>query len=266
MRLHHSRSHSIPSWVVPLVGGLVLVGVVGVVLLGGIFSSPLSPGDYSGCVDVNRSAYGVSSSIFGQLPSPPACLVSISSAFESGKFSDAFFFTPEYFLQPEFYPNFESEGLRQWTSPLASHFGLVGVSLYPFESRSGVLKGGEKSFRFFIHSGYGVRSMQAVRLEAVLEDSSDAPYVSLSLDPESSSGFILGPTFPLFSSEWVHPVVLTVRMDAQAPYTEYRIHLKTVPVSDDFFTSHTPTGTSLYYDATTYVGSRTLNTLTVVPS
>jgi hypothetical protein len=264
MRPHHS-SLSIPSWAVPLLGGLVVLGLVGFVLLGGTFS-PSSEAEDSGCVDVNRSAYGVSPSVFAQLPSPPACLVSISSAFESGKFSDAFFFTPEYYLQPEFYPNFQSEGLPQWTSPLASHFGLVGISLYPFESRSGVLKGGEKSFRFFIHSGYGVRSTQAVRLEAVLEDSSGAQYVSLSLDPESSSGFILDPTFPLFSSNWVHPVVLTVQMDEHAPYTEYRIHLRTVPVSDDFFTSNTPTGTSLYYDSTTYVGSRILNTLTVVPS
>lgn len=264
MLKHHSKPAGVPP-IFLIIGGVVLVGIVAWVLLS--LQSPfVLQGNDSACQSVARESYGISPAVFEALPSPPDCLLSISSAFSSGKFTDTTFFTSDYYLQPEFYPNFMAEGLPQWQNPVASHFGLVGLSSYPFESRSGVLKGGEKSFRFFIHSGYGVRSYQAVRLEAVLENQSDDQFVSLSLDEDSSTGFVLGPTFPLFSSGWVHPVELKVTMSANAPYKEYRIHLRSVPVSSAFIEAHTPSGTSLFYDATYYVGPRILNGLTVVPS
>jgi hypothetical protein len=217
-------------------------------------------------VDVDRDAYGISSAVFSDLPPIPSCFQSVVDRYQDGRFADAYFFTPAYYLQPEFFPNFVTSGLSQWQSPDASHYGVVGFGGHPATHRSGVLIGGQKSFRFFINSGFGVRGYQAGRLEAVLVNPQDAPFVKVTLDEDSANGFLLGPTFPRFSPLWVHVVDVNVSFSKDAAYKDYVISFRSAEVSEEWFDAHNPPSATYYYNITDFVGPRPAFTLTVVPS
>ena len=101
----------VPWFVFPAAGVLVVLGVYFLFFI----SSSLQPVQ---CVHVDRVSYGLPLSVFESLPPLPACIISSSRSVSSGSVSDLSFFTSEYYLQPEFYPSFLSEGLSQWTSPV----------------------------------------------------------------------------------------------------------------------------------------------------
>ncbi|MFH0969879.1 MAG: hypothetical protein V1776_00230 [Candidatus Diapherotrites archaeon] len=241
-----------------------IFGVVVYFLYSSFFSSPSHSifvvDDIVGCENLDRSSYGVSSSIFGDLPSPPKCFVSILSAFRNRSFVDLNFFDSSYYLQPEFYPNFLSEGLRVWKNPDDAHYGVVGYGSYP--SHSDVRVVAPTKVYFFVFSGFGVRSVQSVSLRVVFENPSDANYFSVSLDEDTSQDFLLGPTFPKFHPLWVHPVILTViPLDSSSSHSA-TISIQTVRSLADF-SSDPITELFLFFDSTDYVGGRQVYRLTI---
>lgn len=221
-------------------------------------SSTLSP--ISGCIDVNRSSYAVSPLVFASLPSPPACLISSSRAFVSRQFSDASFFSPDYFLQPEFYPTFFSEGLPKWTLPTPQTMGVIGYGAFPHYDRLVVLPGESKSIRFFFHSSFGVRSFQEGRLLIQFARPADENALIISLDKNASSGFGVGPTFPIFHPSWVKPVDINVFRPLSSRETIW-ITLVTAPPSSEYSSSAPPSSVS--YGFTDFIGSRLVYTLEI---
>jgi hypothetical protein len=226
------------------------------------FSTPpslaLSP--ISGCIDVNRSSYVVSPLVFANLPSPPACLISSSRAFVSRQFSDASFFSLDYFLQPEFYPTFFSEGLPKWTSPNTQTMGVIGYGAFPHYDRLIVLPGESKSIRFFFHSSFGVRSFQEGRLLIQYARPADANALIISLDANTFSGFSVGPTFPIFHPSWVKPVDLNV---FRPPSSNETIWITLVTASPLPEYSPPASASALSYGFTDFIGPRLVYTLEI---
>ena len=263
--MHHSvPAKKIP--IVPLIIVVILVAVVGVWFL--FFSnennSLSSDGSISGCANIDRSSYSISPLVFDLLPPPPACFYSVLFAYEHGMISDPSFVNESYYLQPEFFPSFVSNGLPTWEDPVATHYGAVGYGAHPIRSSITLSPSSESSTRFFIFSGFGTRSLQQAKIVYSFPNPSDASLVSISLDDASAHGFLLGPTFPQFTPQWVKPVMITVYSPGPLlrPVTIiFRVAAPDVDFSSDPLAQLFPV-----FDATSYVGERDVFALTVSPS
>lgn len=249
----------------PIIGVLILAGV----LLGWWFFSTGSSSSLvvpdSSCRSADRSSYGVDLAVFSRLPSPPSCILSVSDSFNNRQFTDSSFFAPDYYLQPEFYPSFFTEGLSKFTSPVATHYGAVGYGAFPHEWVVSRDSSQVHATRIFFHSGFGVRSFQSGSLGVEFEIPEDAAHVDVSLDSSSSEGFILGPSFPVFHPSWVKPVDVSVEVRPSAPYREIVVYLVTRPPSSSFMGSVSPLPGSLY-SLTDWVGPQRVITLVIRPS
>lgn len=214
----------------------------------------------SPCVGVSRDSYPLDPAVFDLLPPLPPCLVSVSHSVESGSFSQLDWISEEYYLQPEFYPPFEEEGLRAWSDPSRTHYGAVGYGLYPFESILVLSPGESATVRLFLHSGFGVRSFQ----EGVLVARPDLPkYLSVSLDDVSSSSIVLSPSFPQFYPGWVHPVDVTITRSSSSPLTPMTVSLyssSVLPSAQRFF----PVEGEYYYSFTDFLGERLVGQITII--
>ena len=218
--------------------------------------------DINGCIDLNRSSYNIPGAVFEALPNPPKCFVSIMQAYASGKFSDSGFFSKHFFSQPEFYSNFETQGLQYWQNPVATHYGAIGYGSFPESSSLSAKPGETVEARFFFHSGFGVRSFQGLRLEPEFENPSDAQFVQVSLDAESGSGFLLGPSFPKFDKDWAKAVEVKITVLPEAVQKTVKVFLKT-RAPDSALAEQWRNVHSLYYNATDFVGSRAAMQITL---
>lgn len=246
---------------------LLLVFVLFLVFFSSSLSRPFfSIDSIAQCVDVNRDTYNLSPAIFSDLPPLPACFSTIVSAYHSGQFTDTSFFSREYFLQPEFYPNFSSQGLLAWTQPLYTHYGATGYGAYPnYHSHSFSPENSSPvSIPFFVFAGFGVRSLQQMTLVVRFENPSDADYFSAQLDDSSQNGFILGPTFPKFSSDWVHPVTLTLSprsISHARPVTVFVRTVRTTSLLEDSRGEYLS-----FFDSVDYTGERDIFRVIIAPS
>jgi len=265
----HSSSRIPFPAISPLVIGLFLLAAA-TILFFLFFSSPSRPffsvDTIAQCVDVNRSAYNLSPAIFSELPPAPKCFTTIVSAYRSGQFTDTSFFSSDYYLQPEFYPNFTSQGLFAWTLPPHTHYGATGYGAYPnYHIISSSTFSSPTIIPFFVFSGFGVRSLQRMTLDVRFENPSDADFFSIELDESSRAGFILGPTFPKFSSDWVHPVALTLTPRSPASFSRPVIILvRTIRTTSSFEDSRSD---SLpFFDSVDYTGERDIFRVIITPS
>jgi hypothetical protein len=214
--------------------------------------------EIAGCIDLNRDSYNVSRAVFELLPKPPKCFASIMQLYREGKFSDDFFFTKEFSLQPEFYPTFLESGIEYWTNPIATHWGAVGFGAFPFERKIIANAGSKAKTRFFLHSGFGVRSFQGVKIAVEFENPEDADFAKIKLDEESSNGFLLGPNFPKFDENWARQIDAEIEIAQNAQPKQIAILLKT-KAPDKKQALEWKKQYSNYYNATDFVGEKTVS-------
>lgn len=241
-----------------MVKKIVLVGGVAFLLLLIIFvyyfqgqSSLSNSAVLMNCRDLNRSDYGLSPLVFAQLPPSPACFGGVVEKYHQQLFSNSLFFSREYFLQPEFYPNFLEQGLSFWQNPDENRYGVIGFGAFPAEQTVVLSPGEVKTVRVFLHAGFGVRSFQGMRLRASLRNPSES--VSVALDSASERGFLLSPTFPVFTDAWARAVDAEIVVAPGASSEVVEINLVSTPPSseDSVAWSHE---NARYYAATQYVG------------
>ena len=245
---------------------IMVVGIVAFILVAAIFVFFFSPqsfypspnssfSSFDNCENVDRAAYEVSPVVFAELPPLPRCFYSVVKKFHDHSFNDASFFSREYFLQPEFYPNFLEQGLSFWKTPDGERYGVVGFGAFPAEQTISLSPGSSKVIRVFVHSGFGVRSFQGMKL--VPSFKTLAQNVSVSLDEESEKGFLLGPSFPVFNENWAKSVDVLVSADASAPTHVVELVIKSSPPSSRDEVEWEQVN-SLYYSATQFVGEQTV--------
>lgn len=242
------------SPVLPLLGVIVIIGLVAGVLL---FTWLTPPASVSPCTSIDREAYGIPLAVFSELPPLPSCFATIVHAYRAGRISDENFIDRSYFLQPEFFPGFEENGLSQWVMPSTTHYGAVGYASYPSSLRLPVQRGSRVSFRFFVRAGYGVRSYQGMRVSSslnVLPEKSST--VQVVLDENATEGFVMGPTFPKFESSWVKEVWAHVTLAPDAPVGEITLSFSSGSPTRDV-SLEVPSGRP-YQDATYLLGSQPL--------
>lgn len=178
-------------------------------------------------------------------------------------FVDINFFDESYYLQPEFYQSFSTIGLSAWKSPAHTHYGAVGFGSFPQTSSSIITSSSPRSFTFLVYSGFGIRSLQRMALVARFENPDDAKLVSFDLDDLSESGFLLGPTFPKFSPDWVHRAELTILSTPPSFSRPIVILVSTVRAAASFDDARV--STLPYFDSTDFVGEKVVYRLVLSP-
>lgn len=226
------------------------------------FSLEKNGNEILGCTNIDRSTYGIIDAVFEKLPSAPACLQSIIDVYEAKKFSDETFFTPEFFLQPEFYPSFENTGLMFWKDPSSSHWGVVGYGAYPSKKNITLKRGETVTVYYYLHSGFGVRTYQGIRLKPVVESEPPGGYLTVALDYNTGNGLLLGPTFPKFQPNWAHRVDVKVRIP-ETSSTGKAIIVFNSDNPEEFIEQSWDLGGRKYFRATQFIGSKTVMRLEI---
>ncbi len=178
-----------------------------------------------------RPAYfgSITDEIFKELPSFPKDFYVIKLLFELGKVTDPSKITIDYWKQPEFYPQFEEQGVSMMTNPPKGRWGAFGYGSYPSETVVLSPKQGTFKVHFFLHTSWLVQTYQGLSLSASFPASAtlqktsfpdntksivqDASVVRDYFDVDvSPSVILLEPAFPVFKPEWTQMVTVTVKV------------------------------------------------------
>ncbi len=230
--------------------------------MGEPFSLEKNGSEIIGCTNIDRSTYGIVDAVFEKLPPLPACLQSITDVYETKKFSDEIFFTPEFFLQPEFYPSFENTGLMFWNDPSSSHWGVVGYGAYPSKKNITMKRGETATVYYYLHSGFGVRTYQGIRLNPLTESEPPGGQLKVKLDYNAANGLLLGPTFPKFQPSWAHRVDVKVRIPETSSTGKAIIAINS-DNPEEFIEQSWDLGGRKYFRATQFIGSKTVMKLEI---
>jgi len=167
-----------------------------------------------------RKSYGINSTVFSELPEPPSDFNKIVSLYHQGKFRDAMFFSEKYFSQPEFYPSFLQNSFSYWQNPVTTHYGVYGYGSFPVK-KTVIVKQGEKlETKFFVHSGYGIRTFQGIQLNSVFDKGKEFFEVTI-----KEPVFLLEPNFPKFEKNWAKDVLFDVQLKENVPEGFYNLKI-----------------------------------------
>ena len=236
------------------------VFIVGIFLLSGVFFSSLPVSNTiplsSDCSPILHDSR-IPSLAFAWLPPLPDCFSVVRAAYYDGTIPSSKIISSKYYLQPEFYPNFESDGVASWITPSATHYGALGLSAFRSNSIPTTLsRTNSTTFRFFVHSSFGIRAYQGVRLSPRVSDENYSHFVSVRVDDPSASGLVFGPSFLKIHPAWAYPVDVTVSVSSGAPSGSVPITVDIVPLPNDFVQPSWIPTEALFFDATSYLGSR----------
>jgi hypothetical protein len=181
--------------------------------------------------DVNRSVYHLPERVFSDLPALPNDTGVIRQTMSQKNIGTLNIIGPEYYLQPEFYPTFTEQGLSFLTNPNTDVWRSFGINIFPTMTLVELSPGETKTIRFFIHSAWGVRNYQGIKLGEITYN---APSQKLSVTPLPKSSFLVGPNYPFFDSGWVQAVDVLIKADPQLPEGQYQITIPVTNATDDF--------------------------------
>jgi hypothetical protein len=114
--------------------------------------------------------------------------------------------TEEYYLQPEFYPTFLSDGFRSYINNSGGFEGFSGYGTYPSSDGIVVRNGEEINKTFYFFASWYVRGYQGVRL--VYNITGDGEF-DVKINPDM---FLLAPTYPWFEKNWSQKVIINVKV------------------------------------------------------
>ncbi|VVC02663.1 Uncharacterised protein [Candidatus Burarchaeum australiense] len=146
-------------------------------------------------------------------------------------------FGPEYWKQPEWYPNFEGAGVQMMQNPPMDRWGAWGLGAYPSDMLVVTDQGTNFTATTYIYSSWLVKTYQGVGLETaypaettvpyeetgfkVIQNSSEASkYFDVTFDPPY---LLLGPAFPIFDANWTQKVLVHVNVKPDAKPGNYVI-------------------------------------------
>lgn len=166
---------------------------------------------------------------FLELPIPPKdfkqkvnALIQSTNFFEFSK--KGLELEEEYYVQPEFLPNFSEIGLQYWKNPDLNHWGVYGFGFYPSDEEFNLKRGEEVTAVTFYHSGWYVQTFQGARLEASFPEDQ----LEVKIEPEN---VLLEPSYPTVSRGWIRKIAIKIRAKAGAPPGNYEIGIN--PVAPD---------------------------------
>lgn len=167
---------------------------------------------------IDRSAYKIPLGVFSDLPEIPKDFLFIKSLFEENRIG-LDFVSAAYYLQPEFYPNFSSDGLPYWLKPEPERWGIVGYGVYPGDKAVSARPGETARVSTILRSGFGVRTFQGVRLEESLPAGAEK-FFAVKFREKT---FLLGPSYPSFSRDWAKKIEMEIDVSPETPKGNYVI-------------------------------------------
>ncbi|MBI4044064.1 MAG: hypothetical protein HY393_04640 [Candidatus Diapherotrites archaeon] len=174
--------------------------------------------------------YGVAheSQIFSQLPELPNDFFAIQRAFEEGALKDLEGLEPAYYLQPEFIPEFQKTALPFWTLTPQYH-GSTGYGSYPHAQYAQMNTNPNETATAFVlvYASWGIPFPQGMQLQA---DAQTQKYFDVRIEPNP---FVMGPSFPVFDTEWIHKVRIDVTPKEGTPPGTYNIELDAFPPNQE---------------------------------
>ncbi len=156
---------------------------------------------------------------FANLPMLPNDFWEKRNSFESGDFSIAKQLDENYYLQPEFLPEFKEIGLPYWKNPDLSRWGAYGFGVYPANQNYSIKKEEEITVFAFVHSAYYIQSFQGIKLVVVDTNTVQENFV-VEIEPEN---ILLGPTYPVIDKKWMHKVAIKIKAKEDTPARIYSI-------------------------------------------
>lgn len=163
---------------------------------------------------------------FVNLPAMPEDFAEKMYSMRSGNFNSiALSLEEAYFKQPEFLAKFEEIGLRYWTGPDLKRWGREGFGIYPADQSHSIKPGKQIYITAFLHSAYGIETFQGLHLYPFFpENENAAKFFSITVEPES---ILLGPTYPVVDSNWMHRVRIKIKASSEAQPGSYSIGFNT---------------------------------------
>ncbi|NUN11763.1 hypothetical protein HUU53_03905 [Candidatus Micrarchaeota archaeon] len=166
--------------------------------------------------------------VFEKLPVFPKDFYPTRVLVQFGKITDLNSIAPSYWKQPEFYPQFEEQGVPLYQKPPEGRRGVFGYGSYPSESIVLLPKNGEAEVAFFIYTSWMVQTYQGLGLSSGFPEtaslkSSDFPDGQrlVNQDPNVTSNYfdvevtpdnvLLEPSFPVFQKNWVNKVTVKIK-------------------------------------------------------
>ena len=181
----------------------------------------------------SRGDYNIPSKVFASLPVIPNDFNEIVYLIKMGKYFDIDTLGDEYYLQPEFYGNWDN-GIKFWTNPDPAHWCTIGYGSYPADQFVDIMRGESMNLTFFLRSSYCVQTYQGVKLKHSFPEmalsgdgitftratSNPERWIDVSISPDQ---FLLEPNYPQFSEGWVKKIQVTITTDKDTPKGEYII-------------------------------------------
>ncbi len=185
--------------------------------------------------------------IFNELPQVPEDFSEVAYLLATGRTYAIGNLSEEYFLQPEFYPNFKENGLKYWSEPDPKYWTTNGYGTYPAEQFDVLSYSNRDEFLavVFLYTGYGVQTYQGATL---IPSSGSLEYFDITISPDT---FLLTPTFPKFSKDWAHQIVIAGKLKPDTPPGEYSIGLLIVKPPYEKKVEWASKYRNLYFDAAT---------------
>ncbi len=179
------------------------------------------------------------SRVFSKLPPMPRDFYEIDLLVTKGLWSNTSYLTRDYWIQPEFYPQFEEQGIDLMLNPPTGRFGAFGYGTYPSELVVLTYPGAKINTAFFVHTSWLVETYQGMGFDFVYPPngflrSSDFPNDTnrtVTQDPQvvrryirgtiSPSNVLLAPAYPVFDENWAQKIDVNLDIAPDTPPGRY---------------------------------------------
>lgn len=141
--------------------------------------------------------------IYEKLPTPPTDFTQWNEKWKKGNTEELSLVPSTVYLQPEFYPTFETKGITMWTDAEPTASQRIGIASTPAEQEA-TLPTDSNAFQtiLFVGSAWGSTHAQAIGLAAQIEPETD---IHVNINPQN---IIIGPNFPQFSDDWMQRITI----------------------------------------------------------
>jgi len=181
--------------------------------------------------------------VFSKLPAFPTDFYEKRVLVQYGKldFQD---FGPEYWKQPEWYPNFEGPGVQMMQNPSLDRWGAWGYGVYPSDMLVVTDQGTEFTATTYIYTSWLVETYQGTGFQTAYPTDMPVPYEEMGFrviqDPKEAKNYfevsyeptevLLEPAFPIFEPGWTQKVLVHVKVKPDAKPGNYVIGVDPGPV------------------------------------
>ena len=162
--------------------------------------------------------------IFAKLPKPNNSFAEDRKKLLSGNGFDLESISYQNYLQPEFYLNFDTIGIRKWIENAGKNEKVVGIAATPADQQV-IMEKGQTDFHtnLFVGGTWGATYYQGIGLTYKVTPKTD---INITISPNET---IIGPTFPTFDPQWIKRIRISGKIGKDVPKGNYTIKIDTKP-------------------------------------